>query len=283
MSSTILRRAGPWISVFSALWLLGWSASARADDVEEATAEEADLEEAAAEEYDDLYFDEDAEEDDAGDPWEPMNRGLFWVNDGLDRYAIEPVSKVWDFVLPDFAQRSLRNAFENLRFPIVFFNDLFQLKPKEAGQDLARFLLNTTVGIGGLLDPASTIGLKMRNEDFGQTLGYWGVPPGPYLMLPFFGPSNVRDGCGLIVDSGFRAVGFFIPFWASIAMQAVDTLNRRSLIREQIASERLAALDWYSAVRSAYTQYRENQVQDKRGSAEDTDYYPGLGSSENEP
>ncbi len=81
MSSTILRRAGPWIAVFSALWLLGWSASARADDVEEATAEE----------YDDLYFDEDAEEDDAGDPWEPMNRGLFWVNDGLDRYAIEPV------------------------------------------------------------------------------------------------------------------------------------------------------------------------------------------------
>ena len=273
MSRTILRRAAAWIAVFSASWLLGGSAIARADEAEQP----------AAEEYDELYFDEDAEEDDAGDPWEPMNRGLFWLNDGLDRYAIEPVSKAWDYVLPDFVQRSLRNAFENLRFPIVFFNDLFQWKPKEAGQDLARFVLNTTVGIGGLLDPASTIGLKMRNEDFGQTLGYWGVPPGPYLMLPFFGPSSVRDGCGLIVDSGFRAIGFFIPFWVSITMQAVDTLNRRSLIREQIESERRAALDWYAAVRSAYTQYRENQVQDKRGAAEDRQYYPGLGGLEDEP
>jgi phospholipid-binding lipoprotein MlaA len=273
MSRTILRRAGPWIAIFSASWLLGWSASARADEADEA----------AAEEYDELYFDEDAEEDDAGDPWEPMNRGIFWVNDGLDRYAIEPVSKAWDYVLPDFAQRALRNAFGNLRFPILFFNHLFQWKPEEAGKDVARFVLNSSVGIGGLLDPASTIGLKVSNEDFGQTLGYWGVPPGPYLMLPFFGPSNVRDGCGLIVDSGFRAIGFFIPFWASIAMQAVDTLNRRSLIREQIEAERLAALDWYTAVRSAYTQYRENQVQDKRGSAEDRQYYPGFGSSEDEP
>ena len=201
MSRANLRRAGPWAAVFSTLWLLGGSANARADDVEEA----------ALEEYDELYFDEDAEEDDAGDPWEPMNRGLFWVNDGLDRYAIEPVSKAWDFVLPDFAQRSLRNAFENLRFPIVFFNDLFQGKPKQAGQDLARFVLNSTVGIGGLLDPASTIGLKQRNEDFGQTLGYWGVPPGPYLMLPFFGPSSVRDGVGKLSNRFHHKLPLFLP------------------------------------------------------------------------
>jgi len=273
MSRTVLRRAAVWIALFSLSWQLGASASARADDSQEA----------AQDEYDELDFDADVQEEDAGDPWEPMNRGVFWVNDGLDRHAIEPVSKAWDYVLPDFAQRSLRNAFENLRFPIVFFNDLFQWKPKRAGEALARFVLNSSVGIGGLLDPASTIGLEQRNEDFGQTLGYWGVPPGPYLMLPFFGPSSVRDGCGLIVDSGFRAVGFFIPFWASMAMQAVDTLNRRSLIREQIESERRAALDWYAAVRSAYTQYRENQVQDRRGSAEDRKYYPGFGSSEDEP
>jgi phospholipid-binding lipoprotein MlaA len=225
-------------------------------------------------EDDELYFEDDLEEEDDGDPFEPMNRGIFWVNDGLDRYAVEPVSIAWDWVFPDFAKRALRNGFDNLRFPIVFFNHLFQLKMKNAGKDVARFAINTTVGIGGLMDPAASIGLEKRFEDFGQTLGFWGVPPGPYLMLPFFGPSNVRDGFGLIVDTAFRAFGFFIPFVASLAMQGVDTLNRRSLIREAIQSERAAALDWYSAVRSAYTQYRENQVNDRRGGAEtESSYY----------
>jgi phospholipid-binding lipoprotein MlaA len=225
-------------------------------------------------EDDDLYFEDDLEDEDDGDPLEPLNRGIFWVNDGLDRYAIEPVSTAWDWVFPDFAQRALRNGFDNLRFPIVFFNHLFQLKLKNAGTDVARFAINTTVGIAGLMDPAATIGLEKRFEDFGQTLGFWGVPPGPYLMLPFFGPSNVRDGFGLIVDTAFRAFGFFIPFVASLAMQGVDTLNRRSLIREAIQAERAAALDWYSAVRSAYTQYRENLVNDRRGGAEtESSYY----------
>jgi len=227
------------------------------------------------EEYDDLYFEDDIEEEDFGDPIEPVNRAIFFVNDGLDRYALEPVSTVWDWVIPDFAQRALRNGFDNLRFPIVFFNDLFQLKLGHAGKDVARFAINTTVGIGGLMDPAAAIGLEKRFEDFGQTLGFWGVPPGPYLMLPFFGPSNVRDGFGLIVDTVFRAVGFFIPFVASLAMQGVDTLNRRSLIRDEIRAERRAALDWYAAVRSAYSQYRENLINDRRSGAEaDSSYFP---------
>ncbi len=228
-------------------------------------------------EFDDLYFEDDIEEEDDGDPFEPVNRGVFWVNDGLDRYAIEPVSTAWDWIFPDFAQRALRNGFDNLRFPIVFFNDLFQLKLKNAGKDVARFAINTTVGIGGLMDPAAAIGLEKRFEDFGQTLGFWGVPPGPYLMLPFFGPSNARDSFGLIVDTAFRAFGFFIPFVASLAMQGVDTLNRRSLIRGQIQAERKAALDWYSAVRSAYTQYRENLINDQRSGAEaESSYYPSF-------
>jgi phospholipid-binding lipoprotein MlaA len=227
--------------------------------------------------YDDLYFDEEPEEHDDGDPIEGFNRGIFAFNDGLDRFVIEPVATGLDYAVPDFMQRALRNAFDNLRFPIVFFNDLFQGKPAGAGKDLARFLVNSSVGLGGLMDPAAEIGLPRRNEDFGQTLGFWGVPPGPYLMLPFFGPSNVRDTGGLIVDSGFRAIGFFIPLWASLAMQGVDTLNRRSLVREQIQAERRAALDWYAAVRSAYTQYRENLVHDKRLASDEGeygDYYP---------
>jgi phospholipid-binding lipoprotein MlaA len=203
-----------------------------------------------------------------------VNRGIFVVNDGLDRHVIEPVSAAWDWMLPDFAQRGLRRAFDNLRFPIVFFNNLLQWKPVVAGESVARFLLNSTVGLAGFLDPAAAIGIERRDEDFGQTLGWWGVPAGPFLMLPLLGPSNVRDGVGLIVDSALRAIGFFIPFWASVGMAGVDTLNRRSLIRDQIEAEREAAVDWYAAVRSAYTQYREALVSDQRESLAEGDVYP---------
>jgi phospholipid-binding lipoprotein MlaA len=274
---TALRRLVPLAASAALLLFAGVAFAAEAGSAEAPAG--ADPSGYEYDEEDELYFDEDVEEAGTGDPLEKVNRGIFWVNDGVDRHALEPASRAWDWLLPDVVQRSLRNAFDNLRFPIVFFNDLFQAKPRQAGQDLARFLVNTTVGIGGFLDPAGTIGLKRRNEDFGQTLGYWGVPPGPYLMLPFFGPSNVRDGFGLVVDSVFRAVGFFVPLWASVSMQAVDTLNRRSLIREQIEAERRAALDWYAAVRSAYSQYRENLVQDRRQQTDKgsgVQYYPGI-------
>jgi phospholipid-binding lipoprotein MlaA len=223
---------------------------------------------------DDLAFEDDGAGDDYHDPLETVNRGIFVVNDGLDVHVIEPVAKAWDWVFPDFAQRALRRAFDNLRFPIVFFNNLLQWKPMRAGESVARFLLNSTVGLAGFLDPAAAIGIERHDEDFGQTLGWWGVPAGPFLMLPLLGPSNVRDGIGLIVDSAFRAIGFFIPFWASASMVGVDTLNRRALIREQIQSEREAAIDWYAAVRSAYTQYRESLVRDRRDSLAEGDVYP---------
>jgi phospholipid-binding lipoprotein MlaA len=207
-----------------------------------------------------------------------VNRGIFWVNDGLDRHALEPVARGWDWALPDFVQHAVRNAFDNLRFPVVFMNDLLQGKPAGAARTFARFAVNTTVGVGGFMDPASKIGLRPRNEDFGQTLGYWGVPGGPFLMLPLLGPSNVRDTAGMVVDTGFRVIGFFLPLVASVGMTTVETLNERSLILDEIAAERKAALDWYAAVRSAYTQYRENLVRDRRSAVREDDayrdYYP---------
>ena len=263
-------------ALIAALALLPLAAARAAPPEAEETAPEGGH---AYDEYDELYFDDEPGEPDDHDPIEGVNRGIFWFNDGLDQHVLEPVATGFDYAVPDFAQRALRNAFDNLRFPIVFFNNLFQGKPKLAGVDIARFLMNTSVGLGGLMDPASSVGLRKSNEDFGQTLGYWGVPPGPYLMLPFFGPSNVRDTGGLVVDTAFRAIGFFIPFVASLAMQGVDTLNRRALIRKEIAAERRAALDWYAAVRSAYSQYRANLVQDRRQAADSEDdefrdYYP---------
>ncbi|MEE2679516.1 MAG: VacJ family lipoprotein [Myxococcota bacterium] len=272
-----MSRASGWLFAL-ALACLGagpmWATAARAEDpVPDTAAASSD----AAAHHDELDFEEEYEEDVAqGDPLEPMNRQIFRLNEGLDRYAIEPVSKAWDYVLPDFVQHAIRNAFDNLRFPIDFANDVFQLDMTQAGVCLARFLLNSTVGIAGLMDPASTLGLHRKPEDFGQTLGFWGVPPGPYLMLPFFGPSNLRDGFGLIVDTGLRAIGFFIPLAVSFGLAGADALNRRSLIRDQLDTERRASLDWYVSVRNAYSQYRANLIDDDKDALKDYDYFPGL-------
>ena len=217
----------------------------------------------AYDDYDDVYFDESEDAGDSADPWQGVNRAFFSFNEGLDRWVLEPVAKGWDFVLPDFAQRAIRNAFDHVRFPIHFSNNLLQAKPADAGRDVARFLVNTTVGIGGLMDPASTIGLPASNEDFGQTLGVWGVPTGPYLMLPVFGPSNVRDGVGLVVDTSMNVASYYVPIYATVGLTVGNTVNRRSMVIEELAAERRAALDFYEAVRSAYTQYREALVKDR--------------------
>ncbi len=202
---------------------------------------------------------------DAVDPWEGMNRGIFGFNEGFDRWVAEPIAKGADFITPDPVERAIQKFFDNTLFPMRFVNDLLQAKPVAAAEDLGRFVVNTTVGLAGFFDPASKIGLEGHTEDFGQTLGYWGIPPGPYLVLPFIGPSSPRGGVGLIADSAARVYPFFVPMWISAAITGTDLVNRRSLALESIAAERESALDYYVAVRNAYTSYRENQVRDREG------------------
>ncbi len=219
-----------------------------------------------------------ADSEPVSDPLERMNRGVFWFNDRLDRYFLEPVAKGWDWVMPDPVQRSLRKFYDNSRFPITFANNVLQLKANGAASELFRFLINTSVGLGGFFDPATALGLNAYREDFGQTLGYWGVPQGPYLVLPLLGPSNPRDGIGLAVDSAARVYPWFLPFWINAAITAPDLVNRRALNIEMIDEEREAAFDWYIAVRNAYVQLRRNQVHDREEEPdEDSDddlYYP---------
>ena len=209
------------------------------------------------------------------DPWERMNRGTFGFNEGADRWVIAPIAKGWDFVIPDPVERSIRKFFVNSRIPIHFVNALLQAKLVAAFEDLTRFVVNTTIGVAGFFDPATHFGLEAHHEDFGQTLGYWGVPPGPYLVLPIFGPSNPRDTGGLIVDSASLVYPWFVPIYVSPAIGVFDLLNRRSLVLDSIAAEREAALDYYVFVRNAYLSYRENLVRDREedDEADDDDLY----------
>ena len=216
------------------------------------------------------------------DPWEPFNRKVFVFNDQLDHFVLEPVATGWDFVMPHRVEICIDNFFENLLFPMHFTNDLLQLKPWKAYETLWRVVINTTVGLGGLFDPASAWDVYKSDEDFGQTLGYWGTPAGPYLVLPVLGPSSPRDAAGRAVDTipwGFVPPFSWVPWYAQLGGNVADRVNWRALKLEQFREERKAAFDWYAAVRSAYTQLRENQVHDraaapaKQGATPDEDLY----------
>src|SRR2546425_4874852 len=144
------------------------------------------------------------------DPWAPFNTAMFSFNRKVDRYALKPVAKAWDKIVPDPVERSLKRAFDNLSMPRRLVNNLFQLKLKGAGQELARFGLNTTLGVAGLFDVAKVFGLEASEADTGQTLGRYGVGPGPYLVLPFLPPLTARDGIGFAVDAALDPFTYVI-------------------------------------------------------------------------
>jgi len=194
------------------------------------------------------------------DPWEAMNRRTFAFNEFIDRYFLELVATGWNFVVPEPAQRGIANAFANLATPRRLANDLLQAKPREAGHDLGRFVINTTFGLGGLLDLAGAQGLPPGDEDFGLTLGVWGVPAGPYLVLPLLGPSSPRDTAGLAVDTALTPELYFAPWYVSYPMTSTRVVNARSLALETVRAERQSAFDFYAAVRSAYVQYRTHRL-----------------------
>jgi phospholipid-binding lipoprotein MlaA len=221
------------------------------------------------------------------DPLEPMNRGIFAFNETLDQYAIEPVAKGWDFIVPSVVQNSIQDFFDNLNMPIVFANDVLQAKPGAAGWDLVRFLFNSTFGIAGFIDVATIVEIPENDEDFGQTLGYWGVPTGPYLVIPILGPSTLRDGTGLIVDTAASSYAYFTPFWygvaglngwetfgASVGVKAFELMNLRAIYLEEIAGSREDAFDYYVFLRNAYLQNRQARVLDQpEASADGEDLY----------
>jgi len=196
------------------------------------------------------------------DPIEGVNRKIFWFNDKVDVYVLEPVAKGWDWIAPDRVQRSVRSFFVNLRFPIVTVNDLLQGKVQHGAVDVARFVVNTTIGIAGFFDPASGLGLTEHVEDFGQTLGWWGVPPGPYLVLPLLGPSSPRDAGGFVADYAASVLPFFVGNWILFGTTTVNVVNTRSLLLTEVKDAKESAIDYYALVRNAYVQRRQALVND---------------------
>ncbi len=211
------------------------------------------------------------------DPLEPLNRGLFWFNEQVDGYVLEPVARGWDWITPDPVQRSISRFFTNLRFPVVFVNDLLQGKPGAAGTDVVRFVMNSLWGIGGLFDPATEIGLAQSDEDFGQTLGVWGVGPGPYLVLPILGPSNARDLVAGAADSAASVVPFFLDRWILAGARALQGVNQRAMLLDEIEQARRDSFDFYLFVRDAYLARRRAAIRDgalPTGPETDDLYYP---------
>jgi len=203
-----------------------------------------------------------AYEVDENDPLEPMNRGTHWVNDQLDVYLLEPIAKGWEFVTPEQARLRLDKFFANLRFPVRFVGNLFQAKLRASGDEVGRFVVNSTVGLLGFFDPASHWGIGFHDEDFGQALGAWGTPPGPYLVLPIFGPSNPRDAVGLAVDTVLLLGPGLVSPTAGAAIGGTNLVNSRALALDDVREAKAAALDYYVLLRNGYLQLREAKIRD---------------------
>ena len=192
------------------------------------------------------------------DPWEGFNETMFNFNrEVLDRFLLKPVATAWDFVFPDFVQRGFHNMFDNAAVVRRVVNNGLQLKLTGAATELARFTINSTVGLAGFFDVAKdAFGIEQKDEDTGQTFGVWGMGPGPYLVLPFLPPLTVRDGIGYAFDAAMTPYCYFIPFWGCIIDTGTNTVNERSLNLDRFERVSESTVDLYGAVCNAYLQRR---------------------------
>lgn len=216
------------------------------------------------------------------DPWEPFNTKIFEFNRQVDRFILKPVAKGYNFIMPDLVQVGISNMFYNIRFPPRFLNNVFQGKLKGAGIEVGRFLLNSTVGIAGFFDLAKDVDLVTPEEDFGQTLGFYGVKPGPYLVLPLLPPFTVRDFTGFIGDIALNPVNWMVApiievdgvpsviahknrmtsTFVQLGARVGEIVNDRSRNLEKFQGVEEATLDLYTAVRNAYLQKRAKAVKE---------------------
>ena len=200
------------------------------------------------------------------DPYEKFNRSMFKFNDAIDRNALKPAATAYKTALPSFVQTGVNNFFFNLADVWSSANNLMQGKGERGLSDFTRVIINSTFGLGGVIDLASDAGLQRHSEDFGQTLGYWGVPPGPYVMLPLLGPSTLRDTAGLPVDIAADPWGYGISSRARNIGTVVRVVDQRAVLLDASNILEGAALDRYEFIRDGYLQQRKSKVFDGEGS-----------------
>jgi phospholipid-binding lipoprotein MlaA len=213
---------------------------------------------------------------DTNDPWAGWNRGAQTFNDNLDKAIIKPVAKGYQWITPEVVDEGITNFFSNINDIGVTLNSLLQFKFTQSGLDASRFLINTTAGVAGIFDVAKMIDLPKHNEDFGQTLGVWGIPSGSYLVLPFFGSSSPRDAVGLVGDALFNPLTYVSIFGgaaataATVGSRALDVTNKRAqlMTTEKIIDE--GAVDRYDFIKNSYKQNRDYLIYDGNP-PEDTD------------
>ena len=202
-------------------------------------------------------------EDEIYDPIEPFNRAIFSFNNTVDKLIAEPASKQY-IKLPPPLKTGISNFLSNLRMPLVFVNQLMQGQGKNASESAGRFLVNSTIGVFGLVDVADKIGLEEKDEDFGQTLATWGVGDGFYIVLPLFGPSNVRDTAGMVLTATTDPINAYAvsegEAWVVPLRTAVNAVDQRSKIIDEVNALRNNSIDYYAAVRSSYYQNRKAAI-----------------------
>ena len=245
--------------ILGLMLLLAFPVSAFCTDVQRGTASEEFID-------DDFPLFDEADIIEVYDPFETINRGMFWFNDKMYFLVLKPVTRVWRYT-PEPLRISLKNFFNNLQAPVRIVNAGLQGKFATAGTELTRFATNTTLGVAGLFDPAKEhFGQTQHNEDTGQTFGFYGASPGPYLVLPFLGPTNVRDGIGSFGDT-YLSLAWYL--WGDdksddnfdyVGATAFDRLNRLSVDKDTYEGIKRDALDPYLFIRDAHAQFRRNLV-----------------------
>jgi phospholipid-binding lipoprotein MlaA len=206
------------------------------------------------------------------DPYESTNRQIFAFDEKLDRNVLLPTAAFYAQVVPAPVRDSLRNFLANLQLPVTFANDIFQGEPKRGAQTVGRFVINSTVGIGGLMDVAKGAGIPPHTEDFGQTLAVWGVPEGPYLVLPFLGPDPPRDSAGQVVDIFLDPTTYLRykqHIWWSAARGTVGVLDLRARGAAMVQSIERGSVDYYASVRSLYRQHRQSEINNGKTNTND--------------
>lgn len=212
----------------------------------------------------------------ANDPYEQTNRAVFDFDQKLDKYVVGPSAYAYTEVVPSPARDGIHNFLLNLDLPVTFANDLLQGEMNRAGQTLGRFTLNSTLGIGGLFDPATDFGIPYHQEDFGQTLGVWGSGEGPYMVLPFFGPDPPRDAAGQVVDIFLDPTTYIKlreHFWWSAGRRYLIIVDTKARNYDTLQNIERGSVDYYASVRSLYRQLRNNDI---RNGKPDVNSLPDL-------